>query len=768
MPAFQDPLLVWATAWHLVMATAGALVAMLAREAWQKQAEQRFRTTWLAFASITGIQLVLAALALWPIVPLPIVRMLDAASALLIGWGLAAPFVSRAMERGWLLSGLVGDTALGVAALVLWWMAPTRTEPAWTLVAWGLLSAVGAGLGALVLWYNVRERPKILIGALGVLGLGALVWTLGPETAGRALWLAAFVTLPTGVARWMLREMESTEQELQSFSQHALRQTQQLLVLLRSSTTLVSQASVSAMLTEAVEGIALGTGADLAMIALIGDDPDKTATFMAIYPPRAAAEVSFPLNSHVVIAQAVHTNQQTILEPDIGLERHPLHTLLGKDAGPVIVQPMTCQDRTIGVILVGNTHGREPLSKDAGRLLEALGAQIATAVENVRMYHRLNTQAKELARLLTIREEEASQRAAILESIADGVIVTNKDDRIILVNAAAATILGLTRDELVSRSAEEVFDLGIPLPLHVFRVSDDASLLNMVRLDFERNDRSVQASLAPVQTASGELLGVVAVLRDVTRERQAERAKTEFIATISHELRTPLTSIKGYADLMSAGVMGALNEAQQGFVSKIRAQADHLVRLINEVIQYSELERGGVTAARQPFEMGELVQQVLEAQRKRIEESGFQVNVQVESDTPPAQGDPLRTRQIIEQLLDNALRFTPAPGHILFSVRSISRGADTTQPAHVVLAVSDTGVGIAPQDLERIFERFYRADNPLQVQAGGLGLGLTIARAFAVAQGGKLWADSPALERPADMGREEHPGATFTLMLPAG
>lgn len=754
-----SPTYIWTAAWHLVIVTAAALVAALAREIWLKHAESRFKLTWLTFAVITLIQLAQTALAFWAIFPTALARSFDSLSALLVGWGLAAPFLSPTIKRAWLAGGLVATALLSALAF-----GPGE-ESVGANALRSIVEIAATGAAAAALLIKARDRSSVTIGALMVLAVGTLVWTVGGQVVGRALWLAAFITLPVGVMRWMLHDLESAERELQAFSQHALRQTQELLVLMRSSTTLVAQTSIAAMLSEAVEGIALGAGADMVLIALIGDDPNKTVGVMASYPPLTSGEsISFPLNSHAVIAQAVHTNQQTILDPDIGLEQHPLHKLMGgRQAGPAIVQPMTSQDKTIGVIIAGNTHERRPLHESASRLLEALGAQIATAVENVRMYHRLNAQARELAHLLTIREEEASQRAAILESIADGVVVTDKNDRIILINPAAAAILGLERSDLIGRASKDALESIIPLPLGVFRASDDASL-KVVRVNLEIQERSVQASVAPVQTAAGELLGVVAVLRDITRERQAERAKTEFIATISHELRTPLTSIKGYADLINAGVGGELNETQKGFMGKICAQADHLVRLINQIIHYSELERGAVQAACQPVELVEIVQETLDSFRNRLQSADFQVTLNAASSLPPVYADPVRTRQIIEQLLDNALRFTPPPGHIIISIHPWSSTAGGA-PSHLALDLSDTGVGIAPQDLERIFERFYRADNPLQVTAGGLGLGLAIARALAVAQGGQLFAASPALERPPD-GPGDHPGATFTLRLP--
>jgi PAS domain S-box-containing protein len=769
MPA--DNVQSWSVAWHLATATAGAITAWLARQMWLQRSESSFRTSWIALRIVTLVQLALAVLALGVFTPPPLARALDSACALLASWGLVAPFLplrqawARLLaQRIWPLAAVLAPLLLSVPA-VLAWLA-SSTEAGWTLVAWGLLVALGAGLSALGLALCSTERQPVLVGALSMLSLGGLVWGgIGFESLGRALWLAAFIVMPVTLVRRMMHELEGAEQELQSFSQHALRQTQQLFTLLQSSTALISTSGVADMLGQAVERIALGTGADMALVALIGDDPDQTLGVMAAYPPRAEGSASaFPLESQPAIAQAIQDNQQLALDVPAGPD-HPLSALLDEgEIGPAMIQPMTSQDRTIGVIVVGNTHAK-PLGEGAGRLLDAMGAQIATAIENIRMYHRVNNQAKNLARLLTVREEEASQRAAILESIADGVIVTDKDDVIILANAAASNILGMSRSELIGKMSDKVFASIIPLPLSVFRTSDDASLVETIRMDFEIDQRLVQSNLAPVQTISGELLGVVAVLRDVTRERQAELAKTEFIATISHELRTPLTAIKGYADLMNTGATGELSATQQQFVGKICNQAAHLIHLINTVIQYSELERGGQPGAVQAFDISEIARTVLESFRERIEASGLSVTLKVEPGTPPVYAHPERTRQIIDELMNNALRYTPAPGQVILSVCPVYDGL-SQQPVGVSLAVSDTGVGIAPEDLERVFERFYRAENPLQVEAGGLGLGLTVARALAIAQGGKLWADSPATEQAESGPVEGQPGATFTLHLP--
>jgi len=205
-----------------------------------------------------------------------------------------------------------------------------------------------------------------------------------------------------------------------------------------------------------------------------------------------------------------------------------------------------------------------------------------------------------------------------------------------------------------------------------------------------------------------------------------------------------------------------MSAAQRKYAETIRLGAERLTSIVNAVIQFSEVEQGAVEIHAQPVDAGAVIAEVVGSLRPKVQARRLSLKMDVAANLPLAHADPDRMRQIVEQLLDNAMRFTSSGGQL--SVRAIPSwdGRNTEQPSHIAITVTDTGVGLARSDHERIFERFYRASNPLQVGAGGLGIGLAIARALAQAQGGQLWVESPGATdtRPGQ-------GCKFTLLLPA-
>jgi signal transduction histidine kinase len=372
---------------------------------------------------------------------------------------------------------------------------------------------------------------------------------------------------------------------------------------------------------------------------------------------------------------------------------------------------------------------------------------VATSIDNARLYHSVDEQARHLAELLRVREQEATQRQAILESIADGVVVASEAEEVVLANAAAERILGMPREKLIGQAIRRLY----------------AALLRSTRSKgsdapvFQWGDRQVMGSMAPVRMPDGTLLGYVAVFRDVSRERQAERAKSSFIATVSHELRTPLTSIKGYVELMAAGAVGAISPQQAKFLEIVEHNTERLVSLVNNLIAVSEMERGSITVQARPVDIKGVVEDALRGCQPQADEKQLSLVSSVPPGLAPARGDPQHIRQILDNLLDNALHYTPCQGRVTVWAAEASLESDGAEPqAYVVVSVRDTGVGIAAEDQEKIFERFYRAENALSVEAGGTGMGLAIARSLVEAHGGRIWVES-----------QVGVGSTFSFTIPA-
>jgi two-component system sensor histidine kinase VicK len=341
-------------------------------------------------------------------------------------------------------------------------------------------------------------------------------------------------------------------------------------------------------------------------------------------------------------------------------------------------------------------------------------------------------------------EEALGRMRAILSSMGDGVLMENMDGNLITLNQAA--------DDLLEEMATG-FMLG---PLRDLSSSDyDLSaagelvprLLEYRRFEVGRKMISVHSST--VLTDEGEELGTVIVMRDVTAEVEAERLKDEFITHVSHELRTPLTAIKGFSDLLLAGAGGDLEQAQHSFVDTIGRNTDDLIAMVNELIDYSEMEaKGQLAVVMRPTQLLPLVEDVAEEWRPRMDDKGLTFHLEVSDRLPPVDADSRRLRWAIIHLVRNALQYTPAEGNV--TLRLFKRDGD------VVLDVEDSGIGISPEHQEHLFNRFYRVTNMPEEEVRGLGVGLYLASAIIEAHGGEILVES-----------EEGVGSTFSVILPA-
>jgi signal transduction histidine kinase len=261
----------------------------------------------------------------------------------------------------------------------------------------------------------------------------------------------------------------------------------------------------------------------------------------------------------------------------------------------------------------------------------------------------------------------------------------------------------------------------------------------------------ISVHVAPVVSAD-EYLGLVSVIRDISRDVEVDRLKSEFVSNVSHELRTPMTSIKGYADLLLMGAAGALAEQQARFVDIIRSNADRLSLLVNDLLDISRIESGRVELALRPTAIADILEDVAATLRGRVDEQSKPMRLVVEAapGLPAVLGDRERITQIVMNLADNAFNYSPAGG----TVRLSARPAD--EPGQVLVEVVDSGVGIAPAEQPRLFDRFYRGEDALVLATAGTGLGLPIARQLAEMHGGRLWLAH------SEPGR----GSVFALTLP--
>jgi signal transduction histidine kinase len=365
------------------------------------------------------------------------------------------------------------------------------------------------------------------------------------------------------------------------------------------------------------------------------------------------------------------------------------------------------------------------------------------------MTERLVERNRELAERNLQLIEQASELKAILNGIADGVIVLDPQGQIMSANPAAQQIL----DEVAHDSG-----LSLPRELAPSRLTGaeaspqaDQVLGAITQEQPQRcqlGNRVLSALAAPVTTPSGEELRTVVVLRDITREVEAEQLKDGFITSISHELVTPLTAIKGYGDLLIKTANGSLDKTQYGFLEVIRTNTTQLMRHINKLIDISQIQAGTLALRQEHFYFADLVEEVCERWREQLAAKDLSLRVRLSGGRARVYGDRDRLAWAIDNLLSNAYNYTLASGRV--EVR-LHREADD----QVRLDVIDTGVGVANVDQPYLFSPFFRASNELTFDVRGVGLGLFITRSIVELHGGHAWAES-----------ELGVGSTFSLAMP--
>jgi signal transduction histidine kinase len=250
----------------------------------------------------------------------------------------------------------------------------------------------------------------------------------------------------------------------------------------------------------------------------------------------------------------------------------------------------------------------------------------------------------------------------------------------------------------------------------------------------------------PVRNADS-FLGRLFVFRDVTHEREVDRMKTEFVSLASHELRTPLTAIKGFTEMVLDGDAGEINAEVAEYLGIVDSNAERLMALVNDLLDLSRIESGRIQLKSEPVDLSEVVKTVVVTMQPKVQEKGQSLAVSVDPAAVSVVGDKDKLIQVLTNYVSNAHKYTQEEGAIRLDV--------TQQDAFAHVAVADNGHGIAPEDQQRLFTRFYRVDNAMTKEVGGTGLGLSIVKQLIELQGGQVGVQSALGE-----------GSTFWFTVP--
>ncbi len=352
----------------------------------------------------------------------------------------------------------------------------------------------------------------------------------------------------------------------------------------------------------------------------------------------------------------------------------------------------------------------------------------------------------DLVDALQREHSEVNKTQAILSSIGDGVLVFDQSQQAIVVNPAACMIIERGEADVLGRNVSQIMGKAVgEEDQAIIRSLAESQGVPRAGLKIIWGHKTLAVGFAPVKLPFTDQPGTVVVLRDITREAEVDRMKSEFVSIVSHELRTPMTVIKGYVELLLTGT-NTTPETQHDFLEIIRTNADRLSDMVNELLDVSRIEAGKVQMNFQPVAVRSAVHEVATMLQKSFEDRGIQLNLNIPDDLPDVPADPGRLAQVLTNLLSNALKYT-LEGHVDVSAHN----ADS----FVQVDVTDSGIGMSEEDQAKLFTRFFRASTARTHEISGTGLGLSITRSLVEMHGGHIWVKSVVGQ-----------GSTFSFTMP--
>ena len=476
----------------------------------------------------------------------------------------------------------------------------------------------------------------------------------------------------------------------------------------------------------------------------------------------AANALNFPSTSAEQLASTAYFDAPDELAQ---MHTHTQGNVGGSQIGSCLNIPMTVESRIIGML---SLFDEKPGTFDTNllQLTTMIADYAAVALENVRLHERENA-------LWRQAELERMRLELIISSMAEGLLITDAKGAVTSLNKSAEQLL-----------AQAQVDFKANIPLHkLARTSDVQWLPTLAEVidqaiaghtvknqelvagkGEERVPLTLSISAAPLHDASGSStrpIGVVAVLNDITSNKQVERLKDEFVSVVSHELRTPLTAIKGYTQHLVRRIERRLRKARDvqqenpvelpesydlRSLTIIQSQTEHLERLVNDLLDLSQVQWGQLDLHNEPFYLADVLAENVRSVQGSTEQHTIVLEIKAQDTKITA--DRVRIGQVVGNILDNAVKYSPHGGQVLVSLVEEGTGYR--------VSISDQGVGVSPEHFDHIFERFYRIRNTASHQYAGIGLGLYVAKAIIDRHGGNIW-----------LARNQGIGSTFHFTLPS-
>ncbi|GAA3012065.1 cell wall metabolism sensor histidine kinase WalK [Tetragenococcus solitarius] len=359
-----------------------------------------------------------------------------------------------------------------------------------------------------------------------------------------------------------------------------------------------------------------------------------------------------------------------------------------------------------------------------------------------------NQLGERIAETQEAMESERNRLNSVLSHMTDGVVATDRRGKVIIINEMALSLLNVEKENAVGRSILALFDIEEEYTLRKLLENPDEILIERPSADKNLDNVLLRIDFSMIRRESGFISGLVAVLHDVTEQEKTEQERREFVSNVSHELRTPLTSTRSYIEALAEGAWQD-KEIAPKFLEVTLNETDRMIRMINDLLNLSRMDSGNYQLQLEYINFKEMVNFVLDRFDMMVDEHEKKYRIQREFTKRElwVEVDTDRMIQVIDNLMNNAVKYSPDGGVIKVRLMETHN--------NIILSITDQGLGIPPNDLNKIFDRFYRVDKARARKQGGTGLGLAISKEVLKAHGGNIWVES-----------REHVGSTFFVSLP--
>ena len=507
---------------------------------------------------------------------------------------------------------------------------------------------------------------------------------------------------------WVLLESRRATAGLQ-------RQISEMQTLAELARTINSSLDLDSVLQSVVEAAVKLTNADEGSLLLV-DDVTGELYMRASRNFQDEFARTFRLPIQDTLAGSVVRSGQPVLMD----ENTPQKIKTSYLVQSLVYVPLRVHQSVIGVLGIDNRAKKIPFTDHDVQLLSALAEFASIAIVNASRFSDTSAERNKLG--------------TILAKIQDGVIVFDQDQRLVLVNQMAAGAFKLDDASLAGQPLQDVFTHPDLLALVD---SGSKTMTNRAEIAVE-DGRIFSAQITPIAG-----VGAAVTMHDITNLKKLDRIKSDFVSTVSHDLRSPLTAILGYVELIERA--GPVNELQRDFVHRVQTSVHNITHLVDDLVELGRIE-SGFDSRKEPVHLEQLIPLVVDLLKKQMDDKHQTLLLEVPEVLPPVFANPVQLRQMVENLLENASKYTHPGGVVTVHA--------TLEDQQIILRFIDNGIGIPQVDLPFIFDKFYRASNANN-EMSGTGLGLSIVRSIVEAHQGRIWVESQPDE-----------GSTFTVVFP--